>query len=341
MALKTPYWVKLERDAAGSFRGYYASDGVNWKPMVWRPSISMGSDVYIGLALTSHDAALTGQAKFSNVATTGTVTGQWQAQDIGILSNSAEPIYVAVANKTGAPAVVTYEAPDATQIDTWTEWSIDVQAFADQGVNLADVDTLSIGVGNRMNPQVGGSGILYIDDIRLYPDRVQIGLEAESADPLGASWRVVDDPSASGGKYIGSENGDGDDNDTAPSANWIATYNFTAPAGVYKILFRGREADSDSFWVRITDAVAQTHEDPDQPGAGWVRFNGMNAQSGWAWDEVHSDDHGQQVTNWTLPTGEHTLEVAKREDGTYLDAIVITNVLDLDQTTLPAALAQP
>ncbi len=341
MALKTPYWVKLERDAGGNFRGYYASDGVNWKPLVWRPSISMGTNVYIGLALTSHDAALTGQAKFSNVTTAGTVTGQWQSQDVGILSNSAEPLYVAVANKTGAPAVVTYEAPAATQIDTWTEWSIDVQAFADQGVNLADVDTLSIGIGSRANPQAGGSGILYIDDIRLYPDRVQIELEAESAAPLGASWRVYDDPTASGGKHIGSENGDGDDNNAAPGANWIATYNFAAPAGVYKILLRGREADSDSFWVRIPTAASQTHEHPAQPGTGWVRFNEMDAASGWAWDEVHSNDHNNAVVNWTLPAGQHALEIAKREDGTYLDAVVVTNVLDLDQATLPNALAQP
>jgi len=341
MAIKAPYWVKLERDAGGNFRGYYASDGVNWKPMVWRPSISMASNVYIGLVLTSHDVAVTGQAKFSNVTTTGTVTGQWQSQDVGIRSNSAEPLYVAVANKTGAPAVVAHEVPAATQIDTWTEWSIEVQAFADQGVNLADVDSLSIGAGSRANPQAGGTGILYIDDIRLYPDRVQVGLEAESAAPLGASWRVVNDPNASGGKYIGSENGDGDDSDAAPGAGWIAAYNFTAPAGVYKILFRGREADSDSFWVRITDAVAQTHEDPDQPGTGWVRFNGMDAQGKWAWDEVHSDDHQQQVTNWTLSDGPHTLEVGKREAGVYLDAIVITNVLDLDQKTLPAVIPQP
>ena len=171
MAIKAPYWVKLERDAGGNFRGYYAGDGVNWKPMVWRPSISMGSNVYIGLVLTSHDVAVTGQAKFSNVTTTGTVTGQWQSQDVGILSNSAEPLYVAVANKTGASAVVAYEAPAATQIDTWTEWSIKVQAFADQGVNLADVDSLSIGAGSRTNPQAGGTGILYIDDIRLYHSR--------------------------------------------------------------------------------------------------------------------------------------------------------------------------
>jgi hypothetical protein len=72
-------------------------------------------------------------------------------------------------------------------------------------------------------------------------------------------------------------------------------------------------------------AASQTHEDPAQPGTGWVRFNGIDAPDGWAWDEVHSDDHDRAVVNWTLSAGTHTLEIAKREDGVFLDAILITS----------------
>jgi hypothetical protein len=64
-----------------------------------------------------------------------------------------------------------------------------------------------------------------------------------------------------------------------------------------------------------------------------VRF-GIDNASQWHWDEVDSDDHDSTVVNWTLEAGEHTLEIAKREDGALLDAILITNDLDLDQTTL-------
>jgi len=35
-------------------------------------------------------------------------------------------------------------------------------------VNLANVNTISIGFGNKANPQAGGSGHVFIDDIRLY-----------------------------------------------------------------------------------------------------------------------------------------------------------------------------
>jgi len=169
----------------------------------------------------------------------------------------------------------------------------------------------------------------------------EVWREAEDADVLGASWRVPVDPAASGAKYIGSENGDGNDNDTAPGDEWVAVYNFDAAAGDYKILFRGMENDSDSFWVRIPSATSQNVEDPDQPGTGWVRFNGMDAPNGWAWDEVHSDDHDREIAIWTLEAGAHTLEIAKREDGTYLDGFIITNNLFLDQATLPDKINPP
>ena len=144
--------------------------------MSWNPQpISMGSNVYIGLAVTSHNAATTCQAKFANVKITDTVGTQWADQDIGILSNDAEPMYVAVSNPDGIgsePVVVVYDDPAATQIDTWTEWVISLQDLADQGLNLTDVDRIAIGVGTRGNTTVpGGSGKMFIDDIRLYGPR--------------------------------------------------------------------------------------------------------------------------------------------------------------------------
>jgi hypothetical protein len=137
----------------------------------------MGSNVYIGLALTAHNAALTCQAVFSNVMTTGNVAGQWAHQDIGILSNDAEPLYIAVSNSTGAPAIVVHDDPAAAQIDTWTEWIIPFSVLTDQGLTLTNVDRVALGLGDRNNPQPGGSGKMFFDDIRLYRTR-----EAESAE---------------------------------------------------------------------------------------------------------------------------------------------------------------
>ncbi len=80
----------------------------------------------------------------------------------GNSANAAETLYVAL----NGSAVVNHDNPNAAQITTWTQWNIDLQAF---GINLANVNTIALGLGNKNNPQAGGSGTMYFDDIRLYP----------------------------------------------------------------------------------------------------------------------------------------------------------------------------
>ena len=167
-AIRAPYWIKIERDAAGNFNGYYSSDGASWVAMPWNPqNIAMPQNVYIGLAFTSHVSGVIGQAQFANVTTTGSVSGlTWSHEAIGVemASNDPEPMFVAL----NGDAFVEHDDASAVLISDWTEWRIDLQGFADQGVNLSNVNTLIIGFGNKSNPQVGGSGSVFIDDIRLY-----------------------------------------------------------------------------------------------------------------------------------------------------------------------------
>ena len=102
-ALKTPVWIKIER-TGNNFSCFYSTDGAKWTAMSWNPqTIALGANVYIGLAVTSHNAAATAVAQFSNVATTGAVTGAWQAQAIGVAqpTNDPAPLYVAVQDSAG------------------------------------------------------------------------------------------------------------------------------------------------------------------------------------------------------------------------------------------------
>jgi hypothetical protein len=82
----------------------------------------------------------------------------------GEAANAAEPMYVALNDS----AVLTNDNPEAAQKTSWTAWNIDLQAFADQGVNLANVNSVTLGLGNMTNPVAGGAGMMYFDDIRLY-----------------------------------------------------------------------------------------------------------------------------------------------------------------------------
>jgi hypothetical protein len=60
-----PEWVKLVR-SGNTFFGYVSSDGSNWK-LVEQATVSMGSDIEIGLAVTAHNNSTVENAVFSNV----------------------------------------------------------------------------------------------------------------------------------------------------------------------------------------------------------------------------------------------------------------------------------
>jgi hypothetical protein len=78
----------------------------------------------------------------------------------GASGNAAEQMSVAL----NGSARVDHDNPDAATITRWTEWNIDLQAFADQGMNLANVNSITLGLSSV----TGGTGIMYFDDIRLY-----------------------------------------------------------------------------------------------------------------------------------------------------------------------------
>jgi len=51
------------------------------------------------------------------------------------------------------------------------------------GVDLTSVLKMCIGVGDRDNPQPGGAGLIYIDDIRLYRPESVTSYDSEVNEP--------------------------------------------------------------------------------------------------------------------------------------------------------------
>jgi len=115
-------------------------------------------------------------AKYSEATMTLVWLRNWTQDGVGVLSlwfngdpnNAPEPMYVAVANANGPTAVVFHDDPNAVLTGSWTKWNIDLQLFVNQGVDLTNVDTISIGFGDKNNLESGGSGLVFFDDIRLY-----------------------------------------------------------------------------------------------------------------------------------------------------------------------------
>jgi hypothetical protein len=83
----------------------------------------------------------------------------------GRIGNDPAPLYLSVEDSAGKAASVVHADPSAAARTAWTKWRLLLSDFA--GVNLARVKTLTIGVGDRVDPKAGGTGRIYIDDISL------------------------------------------------------------------------------------------------------------------------------------------------------------------------------
>jgi hypothetical protein len=98
----------------------------------------------------------------------------WTANDVDTLvlyvrskaGSKAAPMYIELTDSSNKTGVVVGDAAPVSAA-RWTEWKIPLSQFADAGVNLAKVKTLTIGAGDKANPAAGGTGVLFVDDIAL------------------------------------------------------------------------------------------------------------------------------------------------------------------------------
>jgi Zn-dependent metalloprotease len=144
--------------------------------------------------------------------------------------------------------------------------------------------------------------------------------EAENG-TLTAPMQIANDTTASGGRYI--QVAPGNNSNTAPAATGRARYPFTAPlAGNYKVWGRviAPTTADDSFYVRIDTGA-------------WMTWNGIPLGASWHWDDVHNGGTASTpATLFNLTAGNHTLELAYREDGTKLDRVLVTSDLAFTPT---------
>jgi regulation of enolase protein 1 (concanavalin A-like superfamily) len=162
--LVAPYWVRITR-TGNVFKAERSADGKTWTQQGTDTTVTMAATVYIGLAVTSHDATLTTVAEISNVSAAGTITGQWQAVAIGATmpSNGPAPLYLTVEDKAGKTKTVVNPNPSASAMVGWTEWRIPLSDLT--GVSLTAVKKITLGVGDKSSPKAGAAGMLYFDDI--------------------------------------------------------------------------------------------------------------------------------------------------------------------------------
>lgn len=86
----------------------------------------------------------------------------------GDLTNSDEVVYVSMTDGSNT-ATVKCPVAYVTQMPEWTIWDIDLRDFAT--IDMGNVSSVVIGVGDPDAPTAGGTGTIYVDNFNLYPVR--------------------------------------------------------------------------------------------------------------------------------------------------------------------------
>jgi hypothetical protein len=211
-------------------------------------------------------------------------------------NNSAELMYVKL---NGSKVVYDGDAADIAQT-MWQPWNIEL---ADYGLDLVNVTQLSIGL--EPSGAVGGKGVVYFDDIRLYPHSRQLLTPVEpSQDGLVGHWTfdegsgtIASDQSGQGndgafqgsprhvvGKINGALQFDGDDDQIQLTS-------------VFTTL--GSASNTLAVWIKIplagTAGLATTERVgivlgnyPDTPNSNWELHGAGQTRLYWNGGEFNS-----------------------------------------------------
>ncbi len=115
--LGAPYWIKLVR-SGDSFTAYRSVDGTNWLTQGSPQTISMGSTVYVGLAVTAHNSSQLCTAVFDQVSISGDVPSVAGKNPIFRDAFTADPAPLVVGD-----TVYVYTGHDeGTNFYEMTEW---------------------------------------------------------------------------------------------------------------------------------------------------------------------------------------------------------------------------
>jgi hypothetical protein len=82
-------------------------------------------------------------------------------------ANTGAALYVVLEDSAGRTGTSIHPDAAALLATTWQQWDIPLSTFSSAGVNLRVIKRLSLGVGNPKAPAPGGTGRVYIDDIRV------------------------------------------------------------------------------------------------------------------------------------------------------------------------------
>lgn len=166
-----PYWVKLAREGE-TITAQCSPDGVVWSSVTGDAGTSSvvmpATKAFVGLTVATPGYRAT-SAEFSHISVEGSDVNGWEMAEIAThyRGNTPDPMYVALADAAGNLKVVTHPDPMAVNAATWQRWDIPLSEFVSAGVDVAAIEQMIVGFGDRDNPVPSGGGMVHFDDFWL------------------------------------------------------------------------------------------------------------------------------------------------------------------------------
>ncbi|HUT31411.1 MAG TPA: LamG-like jellyroll fold domain-containing protein [Sedimentisphaerales bacterium] len=302
-------WVDVRRNNTGAFLGL---------------GDSAANPVHGGLQsmIFEYDTDDPWSYKYAEIHLPFTGTQDWTASDLKALglwfygssgndANETEQMYVGAEDAGGFYAEVRYgqgsagEEMNDIKLPEWQQWNIELRDFNEGGVDLADVNRLYIGFGNRDSPVPGGWGTVYFDDIRLYICRSG-GLDGDISGDCVVDLRDL----------------------AVMAAEWLGAGNLSMDLCEDGIVdFKDYSLLGDN-WLREQLWLADDAPAGYEPGLAWVQFHSADFQrpADVGVDSQVNVDTGTSINDYSriwlgllkVPTNAEVTVEAETDDGLRL-----------------------
>jgi len=166
-------WLDGYDETLGNGTGAIASNA--FEPYAEQDIVHSGAQAMPFNFDNSGQTALGVRALYSETSRTFTPAADWSGQTLGLWyrgqsKNTAETLSIVITDAGNNSMVIENTAEqNAVQSTMWTEWTISLGDI--EGVDLSQVKTLAIRIGDPDAQQAGSKGKINIDDIAIYPQQ--------------------------------------------------------------------------------------------------------------------------------------------------------------------------
>lgn len=332
-----PAWLRLTR-LGNTFTGEVSPDGVAWTA-VGATSAPLAVNGLVGVALTSHDVTRIATGSFDAVAVTVIPSAP------GLPSPAPSAIGVAPVSS------LSWSAAGATSYDLRFGVTANPPlAAAGLSTSAYTLPPLQNGVtyywqvvARNFIGVTAGPVWSFTTAFAAVPWTERIVLYSADASNLHGNWTRVANPTAAGGQALASADS-GWASTGAPLAAPTDYFDvtFTAPAATpYHVWLRmragGNSKYNDSVYVQLSDALGQNGSPAFALGTTSALCVNLASDStgaslnGWGWQDGAYWLAQSSIMTFAT-SGSHTLRIQTREDGAFIDQVILSPADDVPST---------